>query len=250
MSRRKDLPDFVALDFQALKQWGSLHPVRVYASCLVRAGWTHRSVSRAAGYYPNWSNDNHIAEDYVESSLRDYRLITGLGLTVPDVPVKVEPVKRSRVRARSADPDTIRRLKELHAIAKNYRGTPKNREAAQLFTQMLWRAMQDQGATTYGLAKDLGISHSALQFRLVRYGYKESTGRSGAYRRLTGRPVGAGTRKGHPQTHCKRGHELTDDNVLFNGFGPNGEHNRVCRKCRRAKSREYYQRKKAAQAAQ
>ena len=47
------------------------------------------------------------------------------------------------------------------------------------------------------------------------------------------------------QTHCKRGHELTPDNIYVT-MGRTTKRQRICKTCRRAKSREYYWRDKVA----
>ncbi|MBV6425512.1 MAG: hypothetical protein NAOJABEB_03333 [Steroidobacteraceae bacterium] len=46
------------------------------------------------------------------------------------------------------------------------------------------------------------------------------------------------------QTHCKRGHELTEDNIYRDPSHPN---QRNCRICRRIRSREYKARKRIGQ---
>lgn len=50
------------------------------------------------------------------------------------------------------------------------------------------------------------------------------------------------------QTHCKHGHELTEENVLIREqHNRPGYYQRVCRSCRRHYQRAYYKRKKAQQ---
>ena len=45
----------------------------------------------------------------------------------------------------------------------------------------------ESGVSGYRLAKELGVTHSAILFRLVRYGYATTEGKSKTYRQLTHR---------------------------------------------------------------
>jgi hypothetical protein len=47
------------------------------------------------------------------------------------------------------------------------------REEAEEYTKLLNYAHTVEGVTLYRLAKRLGVTHGALRFRLVRYGYKK-----------------------------------------------------------------------------
>jgi hypothetical protein len=49
----------------------------------------------------------------------------------------------------------------------------KYREEAEEYTKLLNHAHTVEGVTLYRLAKRLGVTHGALRFRLVRYGYKK-----------------------------------------------------------------------------
>jgi hypothetical protein len=48
----------------------------------------------------------------------------------------------------------------------------KYRKEAEEYTRLLNQAHVEEGVTLYRLAKRLGVTHGALRFRLVRYGYK------------------------------------------------------------------------------
>jgi Zn-dependent peptidase ImmA (M78 family) len=45
------------------------------------------------------------------------------------------------------------------------------RAEAEEYTNLLWKVVSEEGVTLYRLAKSLGVTHSALRFRLIRYGY-------------------------------------------------------------------------------
>lgn len=102
----------------------------------------------------------------------------------PVIEVFVERVKRVK-----PDPQVIAQLKELQPKAFMVRGKGKsNREEAELYTRLIYELMES-GVSGYRIAKELGVTHSALAFRLVRYGYATSNGTSRSYRQLTHRKI-------------------------------------------------------------
>lgn len=102
----------------------------------------------------------------------------------PVIEVFVERVKRVK-----PDPQVIAQLKELQPKAFMVRGKGKsNREEAELYTRLIYELMES-GVSGYRIAKELGVTHSALAFRLVRYGYTTSNGTSRSYRQLTHRKI-------------------------------------------------------------
>lgn len=108
-------------------------------------------------------------------------------LTPPVIELFVERVKRVK-----PDPQVIAQLKELQPKAFMVRGKGKsNREEAELYTRLIYELMES-GVSGYRIAKELGVTHSALAFRLVRYGYTTSNGTSRSYRQLTHRKTGEG----------------------------------------------------------
>lgn len=91
---------------------------------------------------------------------------------VPDAPVYVEP-----------KPETLARLLELQPLAQQVRyDHSQYRKEAEEYTALLWHAHSVEGVPIYRLAKRLGVTHGALRFRLVRYGYMVTpNGKSKAY---------------------------------------------------------------------
>lgn len=89
---------------------------------------------------------------------------------IPELPVLAEKPKRSFVEP---SPSTLARLLELQPYAKQVRSNAKRfRAEAEEYTALLNHAHTVEGVTLYRLALRLGVTHSALRFRLARYGYK------------------------------------------------------------------------------
>jgi hypothetical protein len=59
-----------------------------------------------------------------------------------------------------------------------------HRAVGEEYTALLWHAHSVEGVTLYRLAKRLGITHGAVRFRLVRYGYLATKGKSTAYKTI------------------------------------------------------------------
>jgi hypothetical protein len=174
-----------------------------------------------------------ILDDYVEQSVEEYRLITGLPLYVPDAPVVIPEQRGPRGRIRmTAKPETIQRLRELQEEASKFRGTAAHREAAELFMALVWYAHVSEKASLNALAKDLGIRRAALFSRLVRYGYMTSDCTTISYRPLKGRNPYQSKR-----TKCYKGHPFSEENTRIN---PANGH-RICRTCERIR----YQKRRA-----
>jgi predicted transcriptional regulator len=154
---------------------------RAYATKLSNAGWTLQSIANELGltreairlYEKATSND----ETEVQLAIKN--------LPIPELP-KVE-VYRERIKKVEPTPELIAQLKELHSKAVLVRGKGKlYREEAEQFTKLLYEAVES-GISTYRIAKEIGVTVGALSFRLVRYGYKTTNGKSYSYRQLTHR---------------------------------------------------------------
>lgn len=69
--------------------------------------------------------------------------------------------------------ELLARLIELQPFAQSVRSSSlKYRAEAEEYTKLLHEAHVGHGVSIYRLAKLLGVTHSALRFRLIRYGYK------------------------------------------------------------------------------
>jgi hypothetical protein len=90
--------------------------------------------------------------------------------------IPTPPLKPERTKAEYVEPtaETLSRLLELQPYAQLVRSNGKKyREEAEEYTKLLNYAHTVEGVTLYRLAKRLGVTHGALRFRLVRYGYKQ-----------------------------------------------------------------------------
>lgn len=87
------------------------------------------------------------------------------------------------------EPEALQLLKELHATATLLRGkSNKNRTEAEEFTRLIHEQTL-LGVSTYTLAKELGLTVGAINLRLVRYGYRETTGKSRGLKRIKYSPL-------------------------------------------------------------
>ena len=161
-----------------------------YIVALVKSGWTQASVARASNLSAQMVRvimTNHEAKPIPET------------LLVPDVPHHPEKVGTSRYVMPT--PELLERLIELKPYAQQVRSnSPRYRAEAEEYTYLLNKA-QEQGVTIYRLAKLLGVTPSALAFRLVRYGYRVTEhGKSPAYRTIseTNRKTGSSSEVSKP----------------------------------------------------
>jgi predicted transcriptional regulator len=152
---------------------------KAYASLLRKAGWTLQAIATEL----NVTRES-IRLYAVEEHTGEY-LSKVSHLPIPEVPM-VEIYKDKVIKVLPSA-EVLAKLKELQAKATLVRGKGKaNREEAEQYTKLLYETMQS-GVSGYRLAKELNVTHSALLFRLVRYGYTTTTGKSHTYRQLTHR---------------------------------------------------------------
>jgi len=125
--------------------------------------WTYEAVAAACGI-----TRERVRQIYTSESL------TGnvpIPFEIPEPPVKLERPKPVYIEPA---PETLKRLLELQPYAQLVRSNGKAyREEAEEYTKLLNYAHTVEGVTLYRLAKRLGVTHGALRFRLVRYGYKK-----------------------------------------------------------------------------
>ena len=152
---------------------------KAYSNLLRNAGWTLQSIATEVGV----TREN--IRLYERSTPSAETLDKVKDLLIPEVP-KVE-IYADRVVKVIPKPEVIAQLKELQAKASLVRGKGKaHREEAEQYTKLLYETMES-GVSGYRLAKELGVTHSAILFRLVRYGYATTEGKSKTYRQLTHR---------------------------------------------------------------
>lgn len=124
-------------------------------------GWTLESIASATDL---------TRERVRQISIKEAPFPIEIKVDLPSPPLK--PVKAAPSYI-EPHPDTLARLLELQPYAQQVRSNgAKYREEAEEYTALLNHAHTVEGVTLYRLAKRLGVTHGALRFRLVRYGYK------------------------------------------------------------------------------
>jgi hypothetical protein len=96
---------------------------------------------------------------------------------IPELPVKEVKAKREFVEPSA---ETLARLLELQPLAQQVRSSSmRYRNEAEEYTKLLYHAYAVEGVSIYRLGLRLGVTHSALRFRLARYGYMPNESASG-----------------------------------------------------------------------
>lgn len=106
--------------------------------------------------------------------------------SVPAAPVRATKASTrvKRVPSPTPSPEVIERLLELQPLVRQVRAnSPAYRGEAEEYTRLLHEESK-RGVTLYRLAKELGVTHGALRFRLVRYGYKNTTSNAKVYQTI------------------------------------------------------------------
>ena len=130
---------------------------------LRKVEWTLESIASASGLTRERVRQISMTEP--DDSVRDKSVV------IPSPPLKPERPKPVYIEPA---PETLKRLLELQPFAQLVRSNgTKYRAEAEEYTALLNHAHVVEGVTLYRLAKRLGVTHGALRFRLVRYGYKK-----------------------------------------------------------------------------
>lgn len=151
---------------------------KAYAKRLVDEGWTFNSIAKPLGI------TRQAIEGYVKPHFKSVYKPEALE-KVKDLPIPQVPTKAiTKSQLVEANAEALAVLRELYVKARKVRGKGQNHRAeADEFTRLAWEQVQ-QGISIYSLAKSLGVTTSALMFRFVRYGYKTTNGKSGAYAKI------------------------------------------------------------------
>lgn len=134
-----------------------------YLQSLRAGGWTLRSLSEASGL--TRERVRQLLELPADAEAHE---------RVSALPVPALPTVSPRARSQKADvsPETLARLLELQPIAQSVRSHAKRgRLEAEEYTELLNHAVTVEGVSVYRLAQRLGLTHNAVRFRLMRYGY-------------------------------------------------------------------------------
>ncbi len=139
-------------------------------------GWSLESIGQAIGVTREMVR--LIVNKLDQTS---FTLLTSVANKPVPKRARVEKVKYRRT---PIEPEVLKRLKELHAIATLLRGkSDKNRTEAEEFTRLIHEQTL-LGVSTYTIAKELGLTVGAINLRLVRYGYRKTNGQSRSLTRI------------------------------------------------------------------
>lgn len=150
-----------------------------YIKALRMKNWTLQSIADALGL-----SRERIRQ--VENTAKPSYILHVLGLPgefpIPELPTITVEVADAPVYV-EPKPETLARLLELQPFAQKVRYDHKQyRAEAEEYTALLWHAHSVEGVPIYRIAKRLGITHGAVRFRLVRYGYMVTpAGKSKSY---------------------------------------------------------------------
>jgi hypothetical protein len=145
-----------------------------YIVALRLRGWTLESISVPLG-----RTRERIRQMEMKAVDRNsIAIVENAGLELPHPPLLAVREVKERIQP---DADTIARLKELQPLAQSVRSSsPKYRAEAEEYTRLI-NDENVRGVSLYRLAKELNVTHAALRFRLVRYGYKSSSSEAKVY---------------------------------------------------------------------
>jgi transcriptional regulator with GAF, ATPase, and Fis domain len=130
---------------------------------LYESGWTQSSIARSVEL------TRERVRQICEMPMDDFGTTD---FVIPKPPTHEPKPKREFIEP---SPDELARLLELQPMAKQVRSNATRfRAEAEEYTALIAKLHDIDGVTLYRLAKRLGVTHSALRFRLARYGYKLS----------------------------------------------------------------------------
>jgi transcriptional regulator with GAF, ATPase, and Fis domain len=130
---------------------------------LFNAGWTQSSVARSVDL------TRERVRQICEMPMDEFGT---MDFIIPQPPIHATKPKREFIEP---SPEALARLLELQPMAKQVRSNATRfRVEAEEYTALIAKLHEVDGVTLYRLAKRLGVTHSALRFRLARYGYKLS----------------------------------------------------------------------------
>ena len=164
IKKNQQLPETIKKAFEKVSDNTERHYL---IKQLVDANWTYEAISNASGL--TRERIRQIANAF-ENLAKEFNF--DLSVEIPEPPIKPE---RSKPEYIEPSPETLARLLELQPYAQLVRANgQKYRAEAEEYTALLNHAHTVEGVTLYRLAKRLGVTHGALRFRLVRYGYKKA----------------------------------------------------------------------------
>lgn len=178
MTRHKkimlDLPDETA---NILRTETDRATLCAHYATLRAGGWTLDSMAKIVGITPERVRQLALKAGPVEKA---QAVSAAAGLVVPELPTFPE---REKIHRPEPQAESLERLLELQPLAQQVRAnSPRYRAEAEEYTRLINVEHNDRGVSLYRLAQLLGVTHGALRFRLVRYGYKTSQSESRVYK--------------------------------------------------------------------
>lgn len=151
-----------------------------YVYLLRQKGWTLESI----GFALNISRERTRQLEAMANLADVASVMTSPGtFPIPDLPVEYSLEQVSYFPEPSEE--SLRRLKQLQPLAALVRSnSPNYRKEAEEFSALLNQVINVEGVPASHVAKLLGVTHGAITFRLVRYGYASSKGKSRAYQSI------------------------------------------------------------------
>jgi transcriptional regulator with XRE-family HTH domain len=139
-----------------------------YMKALRERGWTLESIAAVSD----------VTRERVRQITGGIPMSEALRVVIDGYPVPEPPKYDEKTPASDKyfepTPETLSRLLELQPFAQQVRSYGMQyRQEAEEYTWLVNYAHTVEGVTLYRLAKRLGVTHGALRFRLVRYGYKQ-----------------------------------------------------------------------------
>jgi hypothetical protein len=159
---KQTMPDYVKDNFSAI---GRRADRDNYIKALHTAGWSVPAITKSAG----------MSQERVRQIIKSWVQTEHLPATLAiPLPPRREIAVKAPVTFTQPAPEMLARMRELQPLARLVRSySPKYRAEADEYSYILNEAVK-QGCTVYRLGKLLGVTPSAIAFRLVRYGYKVS----------------------------------------------------------------------------
>lgn len=154
-----------------------------YIIALRSRGWTLDSIGEALELSRERVRQiaSKVSEERVSTVIRTVETLNG---PLPSPAPRVKPVVEKKPPIEPL-PENVERMLELQPLAQQVRGNgTKYRVEAEEYNKLINFEHTERGVPLTRLAAALGVTHGALRFRLVRYGYKETQSESRVYKKV------------------------------------------------------------------
>jgi AraC-like DNA-binding protein len=159
--------------------------IAAHIVALRKAGWTLDSIAQPLGM--SRERVRQIGNTIIDVP---GALELSASHDLEDVPAAPPRVTKASTRVKRAPspralPENLERMLQLQPLVRQVRAnSPAYRSEAEEYTRLINEEHAGRGVSLYRLAKELGVTHGALRFRLVRYGYKTTTSTSKVYQTI------------------------------------------------------------------